>query len=1335
MNNNDKMEERKLLLQQQQKKRMLIVEMHKNKKKKNISKKMVNDPIYDTFFSKQNIKQVCISKGLSHFSERLYKIYGLKELFDKGLPCLFFGMYEKEDLEKIRNHKGLKYLIWGGSDLDLSFGTLQKNKIINKIKKLEMVHFAISTSLYNRLQRLNIQSTLIKFNLCDKSLYKQLGLETLVNNNSILVYNGIKPGLEHIYNKTLYEELVQKNPEFNYIYSNTLNLKNEEMFLVYKKCFLGIRLTLNDGNANMVQEMDLCNINVLHNGDEKNCIKWTNDNIFNKIKEENINIFIKYIKEKYTSVLFLCTDYPSYGGAATNTHVMLNYFIKVGIKAYAIFIHTSSKEESLYNITTIANFPAILKKYTNIYSFDLIITRNYIDKRIIQYLPQIPIYFLVPGIFRPTLDTYYTNLKTKSLLDKHINKYILKTCKISEKVFVASNHTKSILEKFYNINTNILCFNHIPFLNKEIPKIKDNYLYKFGIIISDFDRGIKNVDFLIKKLVETKQKIILIGKNSIKYQGPNITIIGLLSHEKIKEYFSKIQYVINDSFYESCSNTLLEALYYGSMPLQNFSISSLTLEDITNIVDKSVFNKNCIIVDNFNLTFSDILQLNSYNKRIYQITNNINNNNNTLYCKNSLYNDLAKLLICKKYGDIFVYDQNGLYIIKQSYANKMVSMFLTNPYLYLSWKPLKQYIKKDLGININEPIDSSNKIYKNLIKDSIFMDEILKLVFCCDKNYILGLITVINSIIVNTKYLNKIIFHICVPKTDLLYMKNIFEVFNFPKFNYIFITFDNVDLDHISLKNDGNHLKSIGNFIRLNIGNIFNNNKVVYIDSDIVFNVDIYEISYLQIYNPKNIISGIKSETTFEIILNSKNVTEQYEILKNVNLNKKIINTGIYVLNCYLWNKQNIYSKIMEILSIHNQIKGGLFRCFTMSLLNLALCNNLEYFANHKIVIDLGWKTINLNILDNADLLDWSGNAKPWLFSSINYKNYWDRYYPELKIETANILISHPLDSMGGAQHFTKFIINNSDKKYIIFHNSKFENKLFENVIEFDLEPNLICNILKKVKVNNIIINNASWYLEKHPSVCQYLLKTYSCKIIVHNEYSPALRFIYNNKDYIKEIICVNNKISNKLKNFKTTIIMPFTSTSFITTRNINKDKIFAYVGRFCKYKFIDPIINVFTKLGLTLWLVGNYDNNYDLRSKVLAPNIKILLNANMSEIYNNIDYLVLTSVTEGMPCSILEAMGYGIPVISTNVGGISDIIKHQYNGYLIESPILDNFDYLDNFDIILNTFILDQVRIEKDLEKIINSLDDNEYTIISNNAINTIKNIYQENIRKIRLV
>src|SRR5687767_2169508 len=39
-------------------------------------------------------------------------------------------------------------------------------------------------------------------------------------------------------------------------------------------------------------------------------------------------------------------------------------------------------------------------------------------------------------------------------------------------------------------------------------------------------------------------------------------------------------------------------------------------------------------------------------------------------------------------------------------------------------------------------------------------------------------------------------------------------------------------------------------------------------------------------------------------------------------------------------------------------------------------------------------------------------------------------------------------------------------------------------------------------------------------------------------------------------------------------------------------------------------------------------------------------------------DVVIMTSISEGLPMSILEAMGQGRPVVSTGVGGVPDVVR-----------------------------------------------------------------------------
>ncbi|UCE73106.1 MAG: glycosyltransferase family 4 protein [Methanomassiliicoccales archaeon] len=137
-----------------------------------------------------------------------------------------------------------------------------------------------------------------------------------------------------------------------------------------------------------------------------------------------------------------------------------------------------------------------------------------------------------------------------------------------------------------------------------------------------------------------------------------------------------------------------------------------------------------------------------------------------------------------------------------------------------------------------------------------------------------------------------------------------------------------------------------------------------------------------------------------------------------------------------------------------------------------------------------------------------------------------------------------------------------------------------------------------------------------------------------------------------------------------------------------DRHKIILYAGRFSKVKGIDLIIKAFVNLNRVipntyLILVGKGEDERRLRkliSDLKATNIKFmgsLAHDEMPYILNCADVLVMASLTEGLPTIVLEALACGLPVVSTDVGDISSVIKNEKIGYLIEERNED--DLKDN--------------------------------------------------------
>lgn len=66
-----------------------------------------------------------------------------------------------------------------------------------------------------------------------------------------------------------------------------------------------------------------------------------------------------------------------------------------------------------------------------------------------------------------------------------------------------------------------------------------------------------------------------------------------------------------------------------------------------------------------------------------------------------------------------------------------------------------------------------------------------------------------------------------------------------------------------------------------------------------------------------------------------------------------------------------------------------------------------------------------------------------------------------------------------------------------------------------------------------------------------------------------------------------------------------------------------------------------------------------------------------------NADLYILPTHSEGMPTSVLEAMAFGLPVITRPVGGLADFFEEGKMGYLIES--LNPDDYVDKIEMLIN--------------------------------------------------
>jgi len=188
-----------------------------------------------------------------------------------------------------------------------------------------------------------------------------------------------------------------------------------------------------------------------------------------------------------------------------------------------------------------------------------------------------------------------------------------------------------------------------------------------------------------------------------------------------------------------------------------------------------------------------------------------------------------------------------------------------------------------------------------------------------------------------------------------------------------------------------------------------------------------------------------------------------------------------------------------------------------------------------------------------------------------------------------------------------------------------------------------------------------------------------------HPFYRPAVTFSINHSDCVTAVSESLKQDTLRLFDIKTEIkVIP----NFIDTKKFeNKekpcersllaptdDKIITHISNFRPLKRINDVIDVFeqisTNVSSKLLMVGEGPEKSKamayVKSKGLNEKVVFLGNSNeIDKILCYSDLFLLPSEMESFGLVALEAMANGVPVISSNAGGLSEVNKHGFSGFL----------------------------------------------------------------------
>jgi hypothetical protein len=261
----------------------------------------------------EKIEQLYLTRNLYKYKEdnRIHIAHNLKDYYDTTAPAFFYGIARKEDIDTIINHKGKKYIIFSGGDIDLLYHINKDNsqtklrlEYCKKLQELDEIYYIPRSSfMINDMKSLFFNYKYIPFigtsfsNFVPKPLGKKIYHYTYADNQKYMygwdIINKIKklkPEYEFLFltHPNAYKNNIEYCKENNISTCET----NEEIVKKYQECFISLRLTSHDGIANSVLECGLLGINTVYN--DTKCIFTLSYNsiedIINHIENEKKNI-------------------------------------------------------------------------------------------------------------------------------------------------------------------------------------------------------------------------------------------------------------------------------------------------------------------------------------------------------------------------------------------------------------------------------------------------------------------------------------------------------------------------------------------------------------------------------------------------------------------------------------------------------------------------------------------------------------------------------------------------------------------------------------------------------------------------------------------------------------------------------------------------------------------------------------------------------------------------------------------------------------------------------------------------------------------------------------
>jgi glycosyltransferase involved in cell wall biosynthesis len=179
------------------------------------------------------------------------------------------------------------------------------------------------------------------------------------------------------------------------------------------------------------------------------------------------------------------------------------------------------------------------------------------------------------------------------------------------------------------------------------------------------------------------------------------------------------------------------------------------------------------------------------------------------------------------------------------------------------------------------------------------------------------------------------------------------------------------------------------------------------------------------------------------------------------------------------------------------------------------------------------------------------------------------------------------------------------------------------------------------------------------------------------NSFAKAKKIFVLSKDFKKKLEewGYKGEIIIETTNVDSSLIENFNFEKKLEDINNTKTFKILFLARMIKEKGIFETIEAFNKLvdkyDVELFIAGDGEDLDEVKERTKnIKSIKILGNIEGTkkiECFTDSHIYCLPSYNEGLPTSVLEALAFGLPVITTQVGGLKDFFQDEKMGYFVK--------------------------------------------------------------------